>query len=117
MWRWACPSSCICWWAHFADRASLLSHARESHTLAIRLASDDRSAGYELTTTWAQCHTQSTLLIMYLMLYSAPMTAKLWRVWSKIRNADTYRLELWDGRARRSRCCSWARSACCYFCT
>ena len=79
----------------------LLSHARESHTLAIRLASDDRSAGYELTTTWAQCHTQSTLLIMYLMLYSAPMTAKLWRVWSKIRNADTYRLELWDGRARQ----------------
>ena len=52
-------------------------------------------------TTWTQCHVQPTLLFLHLGLHAAPLSAVLWRVWFKIRTAETRRLNLWDGLAQR----------------
>jgi len=57
--------------------------------------------GSPLMSSWAQCHVQPTLLFLHLGLHAAPLSAKLWRVWYKIRTAETRRLHLWDQHAQR----------------
>ena len=53
------------------------------------------------TVTWADCHAQQALLLLHLALIAIPLMAKLWRVWCKIREAETHKLHLWDPPARR----------------
>ena len=79
----------------------LLSHALETHRLALTLSSAAAAALTDHETTWLDCHAQASLLILHLMLFTAPLMAKLWRVWSKIRTAETHQLQLWDATARR----------------
>ena len=57
--------------------------------------------GLPLMSSWAHCHVQPTLLFLHLGLHAAPLSAKLWRVWYKIRTAETRRLHLWDHHAQR----------------
>ena len=63
--------------------------------------SHDPETGAPLITTWAQCHAQPLLLFLHLELHAAPLAAKLWRMQSKIRKAETVQISLWDARARR----------------
>ena len=65
----------------------LLAHAQESYTQATQAASSTMS-------TWAECHTQTMLPLLFFSLLSAPLMAKLWRMWSKIRGAETHQLQL-----------------------
>ena len=51
--------------------------------------------------SWMQCHAQPTLLFLHLALHAAPLAAKLRRVWSKIKRAETRKLQLWDRKAHR----------------
>ena len=51
--------------------------------------------------TWADCHAQAWLLLLHLELHAAPLAAKMWRVWYKIRTAETRQLQLWDTSAQR----------------
>ena len=55
-----------------------------------------------ITVTWAYCHVQRSLLLLTLSLLTIPLMAKSWRVWRKIRTAETHKLHLWDSSARWS---------------
>ena len=59
---------------------------------------DDSEAPGE---SWLRCHLMTGLLILHLNLLTAPITSKVWRVWRKIRKAETERLSLWDRPAIR----------------
>ena len=57
--------------------------------------------GNPLITTWLQCKLQPLLLLLHLELHAAPLSAKLWRIWIKIRRAETRQLQLWDVAGQR----------------
>ena len=75
-------------------QAYLVVHAEQIYQVG--LARDD-----SFQSTWTQCHAQGTLLVLHLAFYIAPLSAKLWRVFFKIRTAETHRLQLWDVQARK----------------
>ena len=51
--------------------------------------------------TWLACAFQPWTLLLHLHLLNAPLLAKFYGVLRRIREADTQRLQLWDGAARR----------------
>ena len=77
----------------------LIAHSAQLY----RIGANDwpTDADGSLLTTWTQCHAQPTLLFLHLGLHAAPLSAILWRVWFKIRTAETRRLNLWDRIAQR----------------
>ena len=90
---------CLC------GQGFLLSHANTN----LRNSGLD---AYEATgiviVSWSDCHSQSMLLILHLSFLAIPLMEKVWRVWRKIRKAETHKLHLWDATAR---CISLAQSA------
>ena len=76
----------------------LLAHSIQLYRIGINPPEmEDRT----LITTWTQCHVQPLLLLLHLELHAAPLGAKLWRIWFKIRKGETKRLQLWDRTAQR----------------
>lgn len=76
----------------------LISHGVE----ALRVSQSTLFIEHGITTvTWADCHAQSALLVSMLAMLAIPLMAKSWRVYSKIRTAETHRLHLWDATAQR----------------
>lgn len=47
------------------------------------------------------CHVMTGFLLLHLHTLMAPLVSKTWRVWRKIRHAETRRLKLWDHTASK----------------
>ena len=50
-------------------------------------------------TDMAFCHLETGILLLHINMLHAPLMAKLWRVFFKIRRAETRMLKIWDGEA------------------
>ena len=51
--------------------------------------------------TWDFCHLNNGFLLLHLNLLMAPLVSKTWRVWRKIKKAETRLLKLWDHSATK----------------
>ena len=81
-----------------SGQGMLMAHSWELYRIGINAPElEDRTKVH----TWAQCHAQSFFLLIHIELHAAPLSAKVWRVWAKVRAAETQKLQLWDRTAQR----------------